>query len=158
MVFQDETKAREEKAMNESIEIVGNLKAEMKKISSDIVNDRAHFQTEIADIKETFNIFQNESKAREEKALHESIEIVGNLKAEMKKISSDIVNDRARFQIKMSDIKESFMVLQNETKAREEKAMDELMSLAGECFIVMNVTFPPNWGFRKAGMAKKRLL
>ena len=94
-------------------------------------------------------VFQNETKAREEKAMNESIEIVGNLEAEIKKISSDIVDDRARFQTEIADIKGNFTVFQNESKAREEKAIDEFMSLAVECFKAMNVTFSPNWALGK---------
>ena len=128
------------------IEIVGNMEADMKKLSSDIVGDRTRFQKEISDIKD--NSIETDIKTKD------VIEIVGNIEAEMKKLSSDIVGDRTRFQNEISDIKESFIVFQNESMERETterneyvrsnlfcKTQDYMKCLTGECCIDTEVTF-----------------
>ena len=102
------------------IEIVGNMEAEMKKLSSDIVGDRTRFQNEIFDIKEL------------------------------------IVDDRTRFQNAISDIKESFIVFRNESMERETternvfcKTQDYMKCLAGECCIDTEVKFYGNLALGK---------
>ena len=89
------------------------------------------------------------------------LEIVSNLEAEMRKISSDIADDRSHFQDEISDIKKSFKVFQNESETREAmertgftspnlfcNTQDYMKCLSGECCLVTEVTFP-NWALGK---------
>ena len=146
------------------IEIVSNMEEAMKKLSSDIVDDRTRFQNEISEIKD--NSIETDIKTKY------VLEIAGNMDAEMKKLSSDIVGDRTRFENEIfdikelivddrtsfhneiSDIKQSFIILQNDSKEREAKERNEFMRssllckpqeylkcLAGECCIDTEVTF-----------------
>ena len=99
--------------------------------------------------------FSVESSGTTDIKTKDVIDIMGNLEAEMKKLSSDIVDDRTRFQNEISDIEERFVVFQNESKMREAKAGSEYMRsnlfcqtqdymkcLAGECCIATEVSFP----------------
>ena len=99
--------------------------------------------------------FSVESSVTTDIKTKDVLDIMSNMQAEMKKLSSDIVDDRTRFQNEMSEIKERFVVFKNESKMREAKTGSEYMSsnlfcqtqdymkcLAGDCCIATEVTFP----------------
>ena len=117
------------------IDILVNFEKDLKKLSSDISDDRTRFQNEISDVVEDQSRFQNE---------------ISDLKADVKQLSSDIVGDR----IEISDIQKRFLTFENETKNRGAKSEKEFVRsnifckteeykkcFAGECCIETEMTY-----------------
>ena len=132
------------------IDILGNFEAELKKLSSDIADDRTRFRNEIADIVNYQSRFRNEiSDIANDQSRFQNV--ISDIQADVKKLSSDIIGD----QNEILDIQKRFVTFENETKNRDAKsekefvrssvfckAQEYMTCLAGKCCIETEVTYP----------------